>query len=355
MKRYLVTITDNIAPTSMPYNEFVLYRREHKPEEKQVVILLFKKKVNESETVPDNLELHCIGNDRGKLRSVIENISTRAKEDGATVVYHIHEAKSVLLFNFATYGKYKQQIVYTLHSTYKNYPFYNKLLAQFASRQCGQVVCVSKTSYNYYPDSLKSKLRDRVCYIQNGVDTERIDSITTEEKQNKTFTLIYVARLIELKRHQMLFEAMRNIPGLKLRLVGYGPLEEELRKEAEGLDVEFVGALPRNKVYEELKKADAYVSASSYEGLPIGVLEAMRCGLPCLLSDIEQHREIAEKCKGLILCKDEKWAEKMQEVIEMSKEQLKNLGKKNASDVGKNFSLAAMHTQYEMVYLKIER
>lgn len=351
MKRYLVTITDNIAPTSMPYNEFVLYRRGHKPEEKQIVVLLFKTKVNVYESVPEDLELHCVGKDRRKLRNVVANVVTGAKRDNAKLVFHIHEAKSVLLFNLATGGKYRRQIVYTLHSTYKNYPFHNKLFAQLASRQCGQVVCVSKTSFKYYPKTLKR----RACYIQNGVDTERIDGIAVQREENETFTLIYVARLIELKRHSMLFDAMREVPGLKLRLVGYGPLEEELRKEAEGLDVEFIGAMPRDQVYEELKQADSYVSASSYEGLPIGVLEAMRCGLPCLLSDIEQHREIAEECRGLILCPDDCWREALKQLKGTGREELKNIGRQNAADAEMFFSLSVMHRKYEEVYSKVER
>ncbi len=353
MKRFLVTITDNIAPTSMPYNEFVLYRRKHEMDEKQIVILLFR--TNTNETIPEDIEFHCVGKDRTKLRRIVEEVVARAAKEQATVVFHIHEAKSVLLFNVATEWKYRRQIVYTLHSTYKNYPFHNKLFAQFASRQCGQVICVSETSYKYYPKALKQKLGGRVGYIQNGVDVERIDSALADRKKNGVFTFIYVARLVELKRHKILLNALRMVPGVKLKLIGYGPLEQELRKEAEGLNVEFLGAQPRNSVYEELKKSDAYISSSSYEGLPIGVLEAMCCGLPCILSDIEQHREIAEKCRGVILCKDDMWENALKNLKEMNREDLLTVGKQNASDVKKSFSLAAMHRKYDEIYSKLER
>lgn len=357
MKRYLVTITDNIAPTSMPYNEFVLYRKNHVTDEKQIVILLFKTKVNENESVPEDLELHCIGNDYRKLRRVVEDVFKRAIIEGAKVVFHIHEAKSVLLFNAATGFKYKDQIVYTLHSTYKNYPFHNKVFAQFASRQCGQVVCVSKTSYKYYPDRLKK----RACCIQNGVDTERIDEVISgmEKRRNSVFTLIYVARFVELKRHKMLFDAMRSLPDVTLKLVGAGPLEQQLKEYAKEIGIEervqFNGAMPRYRVYEALYEADAYVSTSSYEGLPIGVLEAMRCGLPCVLSDIEQHREIAEECDSLILCGDEKWSTGLEKLIRYSQPELSGIGIQNAEDVRKYFSLRTMHGKYESLYAKVER
>lgn len=40
--------------------------------------------------------------------------------------------------------------------------------------------------------------------------------------------------------------------------------------------------------------ADILVSSSLAEGLPNTVLEAIACGMPCILSDIEPHKEIIE-------------------------------------------------------------
>lgn len=45
-----------------------------------------------------------------------------------------------------------------------------------------------------------------------------------------------------------------------------------------------------------LQAADLFVSASLSEGMPLAVLEALSCGLPALLSDIEPHREVAALC-----------------------------------------------------------
>jgi len=44
-----------------------------------------------------------------------------------------------------------------------------------------------------------------------------------------------------------------------------------------------------------LQAADYFISASSDEGLPNSVLEALASGLPVLLSDIPSHREILER------------------------------------------------------------
>jgi glycosyltransferase involved in cell wall biosynthesis len=43
-----------------------------------------------------------------------------------------------------------------------------------------------------------------------------------------------------------------------------------------------------------LQAANVYISASTAEGMPNSLLEAMACGLPALVSDIPGHLEIVE-------------------------------------------------------------
>jgi glycosyltransferase involved in cell wall biosynthesis len=47
-----------------------------------------------------------------------------------------------------------------------------------------------------------------------------------------------------------------------------------------------------------LASADVYISASETEGFPLSVLEARRCGLYLILSDIVSHREVLESEPG---------------------------------------------------------
>ena len=199
-----------------------------------------------------------------------------------------------------------------------------------------------------------------MCYIQNGVDVERIDKALENVKKspNDTLTCIYVARLIELKRHKFLFDIIQAVPRIKLKLIGSGSLEEELKLDAKqkNIDdrVEFVGSLQRDEVYKALFQSDVYVSTSSYEGLPVSVLEAMRCNLPCVLSDIEQHRELAEHCPELALCNDlSMWIATLNALTKSN--DLEKIGLQNARDVKDYFSLDAMHKQYDLLYSNLEK
>ena len=139
-------------------------------------------------------------------------------------------------------------------------------------------------------------------------------------------------------------------------LVGIGPLENEIREYARSKGVidriEFKGLMPRQRVFELLKNADVYVSASSYEGLPVGVLEAMGCGLPCIVSDIEQHIEIKEDIGSLILCDESPmgWSDKISLMQQMSEKDISSIGDNNRKKTEEHFSLEKMHRQYNEVY-----
>ena len=357
-KRYLITVTDNLSATSMPFNEFVLYRKTRYPDEKQIVFLLFKTKADDSVEVPEDVDVYYIGKDRNLLTRITNKLDNDANKIGVPIVFHIHEAKSVILFNIATKFRYFDKIVYTLHSTYKNYPFHNKVFSACASLMFKEVVCVSMTSLKYYPWYLKVLRKRHVRSIQNGVDLDKIDKavVPSDSSNGEVLTLICVARLIPLKRHKILIDALSSCNGARLVLVGIGPLEKELKDyvKNKGVEdrVEFKGLMPRQKVFEQLKLADVYVSASSYEGLPVGVLEAMGCGLPCVVSDIEQHREIKESIGTLILCDEDprNWADRISLIRQMPKENVILIGENNRKKVKEHFSLEMMHSQYNEVY-----
>jgi len=104
--------------------------------------------------------------------------------------------------------------------------------------------------------------------------------------------ILFVGRLAEKKGVTYLIDAMKNVDA-KLIIVGSGPLEEVLKKQAEpfGNKIDFIGP----KTHEELKviypSADIFVAPSitakdgDKEGFGLVILEAMASGLPIVASD----------------------------------------------------------------------
>jgi glycosyltransferase involved in cell wall biosynthesis len=96
--------------------------------------------------------------------------------------------------------------------------------------------------------------------------------------------VIFVGRLVAHKRVDVLIEAVARAGATLLEVVGDGPELTRLAALAERLEVSdritFSGALPHATTMQRLKAADALALASSYEGLPHVVLEALVTATP---------------------------------------------------------------------------
>jgi glycosyltransferase involved in cell wall biosynthesis len=79
-----------------------------------------------------------------------------------------------------------------------------------------------------------------------------------------------------------------------LAIVGSGPEDIALRNFAElqKAKVDFLGELQSNQVIETLLLSKIYINLSSHEGLSFGLLEAMACGLPSIVSNIAGNTEV---------------------------------------------------------------
>jgi len=106
---------------------------------------------------------------------------------------------------------------------------------------------------------------------------------------------IAVGRLTPVKGHHVLLEAFAQVrqqcPFATLTILGDGPARQDLQRLASDLrldaHVRFLGFVPNDQVYEELRQACCLVQASrrlpdQEEGLPIAIQEAMAGGLPVI-------------------------------------------------------------------------
>jgi len=149
---------------------------------------------------------------------------------------------------------------------------------------------------------LKRKVKcKRIRVVPNGIDLKEIKKIRV--KKERFPTLCVLGRLTKQKRVDLVIKALKpiekEIPQIKLKIIGQGPEFKNLKKLVKNLNleknVEFLGFLSKhNDVLKILKASHLYVSASQLEGFGITVLEAMACEVPCLLSKIEPFKEITQ-------------------------------------------------------------
>lgn len=158
-------------------------------------------------------------------------------------------------------------------------------------------------------DAVTRNLKDRFGVhartIRNGVETAAWSPASAQERSalREKFNVaedeslwVSVGHLSERKDPLAVIEAFReaNLPDARLVFLGSGPLESACRRAAEGHEQIMIAGRVEN-VSDWLRAADAFVSASHAEGFPNAVLEALACGLPCVLSDIAPHLELAEQ------------------------------------------------------------
>lgn len=111
-----------------------------------------------------------------------------------------------------------------------------------------------------------------------------IDAATVEPSDRPGRDLVYVGRLSHEKGVDTLVDAVGQLPGTVLHVLGTGPELEALQRQASDVapgQVEFHGHLPKPAVLDLLRRsAVAVLPSRCHENQPIAVLEAFACGVP---------------------------------------------------------------------------
>lgn len=139
-------------------------------------------------------------------------------------------------------------------------------------------------------EEIRRRLPEANCkLVENGFELKGQSSDKASDFQEKC-RVVTVAQ-IRAQKNPSLFALIARLvrerhPGIEFFWIGDG--NEERKKELEDAGVQVTGWLGREQVFERLSSATVYLSTSSWEGLPVSVLEAMSLG--CLV--------IATRCPG---------------------------------------------------------
>jgi glycosyltransferase involved in cell wall biosynthesis len=171
-------------------------------------------------------------------------------------------------------------------------------MIRWAARQAAAVVAVSQ--------ALKDKLvalgveHERIHVLRNGVDLELFhgdnrDTLRAELELRRP-TLLSVGNLLAFKGHGLVIEALSLLPEHELVIAGDGPdraaFEALARQCGVSTRVRFVGSVNQQDLRRYYCAADALVLASSREGWPNVLLEAMACGTPVIATAVGGVPEI---------------------------------------------------------------
>lgn len=160
-----------------------------------------------------------------------------------------------------------------------------RVIERVTKRLATRIICVSRFDRDL---AIRCGFDpERLVTIHNGVINEtaspRISGVA-----DGPVRIAMIARFFHQKDHRSLIQAIQAIPDCELDLVGDGPLQAEMEAFAVSLGIRerirFHGY--QTDVSGILAQCSIFALISHHEGFPLTTLEAMRAGLPTIVSDV---------------------------------------------------------------------
>jgi glycosyltransferase involved in cell wall biosynthesis len=211
--------------------------------------------------------------------------------------------KNYILFSFTGLGSILiRHKVMTIHDLSflanpswfsKAYFWWYKLMTPLAVRTSLQIITVSEFSkkeiLRYYP-FVKEEF---IHVVYNAVYKDKFYPLPEHPAPTERFALA-VSSIDPRKNFYRLVQAFENIKDCKLYIVGK---TNRVFNQCKGMveemsNVKYLGRVSDEELLKLYNQAVCFIFPSLYEGFGLPTLEAMACGCPVLLSDIEVHREV---------------------------------------------------------------
>jgi GalNAc-alpha-(1->4)-GalNAc-alpha-(1->3)-diNAcBac-PP-undecaprenol alpha-1,4-N-acetyl-D-galactosaminyltransferase len=284
-ERCVTLLTQGLVARGHGVSVVTLYGREHDfftlPAEAHRLALSID---SESPTI-----IHGLANNLNRLR-ILRRAIKSTKPD--IVISHIHRTNVITILAL---GRGNIPVVVVEH----NDPGLNSAgkiwdtLRRRTYARARKVVSVSQgvsDQFDWLPESQRAVIHNPVAFTPSQGEAEMASN---------RFWISSMGRLTAQKGFDLLLKAFAQLatkhPEWNLRIIGDGPLREELKELANTLGVSarvtFTGLVPDPTPL--LKSSQLFVMASRYEGFPYVALEALASGLPVIYTDCQSGpREI---------------------------------------------------------------
>ena len=216
-------------------------------------------------------------------------------------IIHAHQAR-VLYYLLSV--KPVKPVVFHYHGASNKIQETNFKIAMWRYRnKISKIVSVSYAGVSQMKKLVKDISAD---VVYNGVDTNLFNQDLPASHKKGTPQLLFVSGLRKYKKTRLLIEAMPSIlekfPDAHLQIIGEGEdyvvLQDIIKEKKLDSRIELIGKIEHDELRFYYASCDLYISASTFEVCPVPTLEAMACGKPLALSDIEPHREMINASKA---------------------------------------------------------
>lgn len=157
----------------------------------------------------------------------------------------------------------------------------------------------------------KSPINAKV--IPNVVNSDTFFFDSENDLGEKTFFMVNYWR--HIKNPSPILNAfkiyVKEFPSAKLRIGGYGPLWPTIEgfvseNHLENV-IKLLGPLNKKAIANELKKASALLHTAEYETFSVVCAEAISCGCPVIVKNLEAVSEFINEENGVFVNSDDEW------------------------------------------------
>lgn len=210
-------------------------------------------------------------------------------------IIHPHQAR-VLYYLLSV--KPNKPIVFHYHGASNKIQETNFKLAMWRYKnRISKIISVSHAGISQM-QKLTKNISAEVIY--NGVDTAKFNNQIPPSHKKGNPQLLFVSGLRKYKKTRILIDSMieilKEFPNAHLQIVGDGEdkttLQNVISKQKLNQNIELIGKIDHDELKFYYSSCDIYISASTFEVCPVPTIEAMACGKPLVLFNIEPHAEI---------------------------------------------------------------
>lgn len=253
---------------------------------------------NEERLDDAGIQTYYLNKQRGVDLKNLHQITALLEELSPDVVHtHMHAA----IYAIPYYRKHKACAkIHTIHSVANmEMEKHHRIFQYYAYHHLGAVpVSICETVQETV---LKEYKITESPIIYNGIDVARF---TIPHREPEQFTVINVASFQPWKNQNLLLDAFlllhRAHPDTRLVFAGDGVQRGAVEQRAKemGLSsnvVTFLGV--SNQVPQLLSESSVFVLCSTFEGMPLSVLEAFSAGLPVVATDVGGIHDVVKNGK----------------------------------------------------------
>lgn len=189
-----------------------------------------------------------------------------------------------LIHGEVTYNKIKNKYISKMISN---------LRVELIKNNCEKILSVNHKNLEAFGNIEKIK------YVGNFV----MPTFATRTENEKTNDFLFVGRFVELKNINLIIDAFKMYmekynADSSLTLVGEGPELTRIQAYANEVGIErnvnFLGRVDHNYIEQLYKSSRCLLLFSSTEGFPTVVLESLKCGIPCVVSNVGSNNMIIQ-------------------------------------------------------------